>query len=266
MELKTLKCPNCGATLDIEAGLDTFFCKYCGNRIIIEKSDAAYQAQTAEKRFEHERATQERMYQNEQAEWERQETAKSHEHKRSLTKTTLRYARYLIPLILLLLLCVPALINNSKKISEMNNTCVEIEEAIKEGDYDYALLLTNRLHLEGFGSSEDERRNWDARREEYIRQIRLAQSKGEEKRILNPPISSDDCSKSEKSEVYDLFFYAGFKNIYTKPVEGSENLFSKKGKIKRVTIDGKTTFSKKDSFSDDVDVVIYYYEESGFLG
>lgn len=30
MELKSLFCPNCGASLEVEDGLDTFFCKYCG--------------------------------------------------------------------------------------------------------------------------------------------------------------------------------------------------------------------------------------------
>lgn len=36
MELKTLSCPNCGANLEIEDGIDTFFCKYCGYKIILE--------------------------------------------------------------------------------------------------------------------------------------------------------------------------------------------------------------------------------------
>ena len=30
MEFVTLKCPNCGASIDIEDGIDTFYCKYCG--------------------------------------------------------------------------------------------------------------------------------------------------------------------------------------------------------------------------------------------
>ncbi len=256
MEIKTLKCPNCGANLDVENGIDTFFCKYCGNRIVIEKSDAYYQAKTAEKQFEHERATQERRYQNQQAEWERQETSKRREHKRSITASILPF----LPLLLAILFLVSALIFNSIRISNLNKTCVEIEKAIDEGDYDHALLLANRLHLDGFGSSFDERKNWDARRDEYIHQIRLAQSRGEEIKLLNPPINSDECSKNEKSEVYDLFSNAGFKNIYAKQVEGSRSFLSINNKVKRVTVDGKTTFSTKDTFSDDVEVVIYYYD------
>jgi len=29
MELKSLSCPNCTARLEVEDGLDIFFCKYC---------------------------------------------------------------------------------------------------------------------------------------------------------------------------------------------------------------------------------------------
>lgn len=35
MEFLKLECPNCHAQLSIENGLDTFFCQYCGSKIII---------------------------------------------------------------------------------------------------------------------------------------------------------------------------------------------------------------------------------------
>lgn len=45
MELKTLNCPQCGASIEAEDGIDTFFCKHCGNKIVISgQSDAAYNA------------------------------------------------------------------------------------------------------------------------------------------------------------------------------------------------------------------------------
>ena len=34
MELYQLKCPNCGADLEVEKQIDTFFCKYCGTKLI----------------------------------------------------------------------------------------------------------------------------------------------------------------------------------------------------------------------------------------
>ena len=45
MELMTLRCPNCGADLEIDNGVDTFFCKYCGYKIILDgQSDATLNA------------------------------------------------------------------------------------------------------------------------------------------------------------------------------------------------------------------------------
>lgn len=45
MDFKSLNCPRCGAVIEAEDGLDTFFCKYCGNKIMISgQSDAAYDA------------------------------------------------------------------------------------------------------------------------------------------------------------------------------------------------------------------------------
>ena len=36
MNLFTLECPHCKAALDVEDGLDTFYCKYCGSKLIVE--------------------------------------------------------------------------------------------------------------------------------------------------------------------------------------------------------------------------------------
>ena len=45
MEFHQLKCPNCGATLEVEDELDMFFCKYCGTKIIVDgRSDTAIKA------------------------------------------------------------------------------------------------------------------------------------------------------------------------------------------------------------------------------
>ena len=61
MELKSLFCPNCGASLEVEDGLDTFFCKYCGYKIILQdQSKAAYDAKVRVKHMEHKERLQER--------------------------------------------------------------------------------------------------------------------------------------------------------------------------------------------------------------
>ena len=64
MTFHQLKCPNCGATLSIENGLDTFFCTYCGTKLISDgQSDVAIRAKAdiilANKALERERQHQE---------------------------------------------------------------------------------------------------------------------------------------------------------------------------------------------------------------
>lgn len=35
MKLYPLSCPNCNGSLEIEEGIDTFYCKYCGYKIVL---------------------------------------------------------------------------------------------------------------------------------------------------------------------------------------------------------------------------------------
>lgn len=39
MNFVQMKCPNCGADLEIENGIDSFYCKYCGTKILLEGQD-----------------------------------------------------------------------------------------------------------------------------------------------------------------------------------------------------------------------------------
>lgn len=47
--LISLKCPSCGAELNIEDGRDICFCTYCGAKILIEQSDEAVKARSRER-------------------------------------------------------------------------------------------------------------------------------------------------------------------------------------------------------------------------
>ena len=56
MEMFQLKCPHCGAELEAEDGLETFYCKYCGGKIILEgQSGDVIDAKVRIKELEHEK-------------------------------------------------------------------------------------------------------------------------------------------------------------------------------------------------------------------
>ena len=68
--MKTIKliCPYCGAPLSIENGLDSFYCQYCGGKILLTGQDeSTINAKVQLKKFEH----QERLQQNQYAFQER---------------------------------------------------------------------------------------------------------------------------------------------------------------------------------------------------
>ena len=45
IEFNQLKCPSCGADLKVENGLDTFYCQYCGTKIMLQgQSDTVINA------------------------------------------------------------------------------------------------------------------------------------------------------------------------------------------------------------------------------
>jgi len=41
MEFVQLKCPNCNADLRVENNLDSFYCQYCGTKILVQGQDRA---------------------------------------------------------------------------------------------------------------------------------------------------------------------------------------------------------------------------------
>ena len=47
--LISLKCPSCGAELNIEDGRDICFCTYCGAKILVEQSDETVKARSRER-------------------------------------------------------------------------------------------------------------------------------------------------------------------------------------------------------------------------
>lgn len=76
MQVVQLKCPSCGHGLEVEDGIDTFFCQYCGHRIVLaEQSEHIIRAKVDIEKMKHE----ERLYQMklEAEEKERKEKDKS---------------------------------------------------------------------------------------------------------------------------------------------------------------------------------------------
>ena len=62
-KLITVICPHCGANLNVDDGLDTFYCQFCGTKIFLDElSDAAYDAKTKVKNMQHQETMADKKY------------------------------------------------------------------------------------------------------------------------------------------------------------------------------------------------------------
>ena len=39
MEVLKMHCPSCGASVDIQDGIDTFYCSHCGTKLLVSGQD-----------------------------------------------------------------------------------------------------------------------------------------------------------------------------------------------------------------------------------
>ena len=164
MNLLELECPNCNATLDIEDGLDVFYCKYCGTKLLVEgMSGDSLSARVRLKELEHEERLREADYDQRRFELEHQSKQK---------RNKLKYALILAGILILLIVALAGgvQISHRQNVANLERLETEIQADIMAGNYDSALLKTNDLDLHD-NYSWDEERIWDQKREMYVDMI-----------------------------------------------------------------------------------------------
>ena len=175
MKLQALKCPNCEARLEIEDGIDTFFCKYCGYRIILsEISDASINAKVQVKRMEHQERMRDKQYEQERYKFDKKQQRKRNE---SLIKVLSGVG---VALAIVLYFVFTAGYFNSeekKSIEEEKQLQAIVDEVmidIENGDFDEAYIKANTIHYTSNWSSEIEDK-WDETRKALLKQIKQAE-------------------------------------------------------------------------------------------
>lgn len=170
MELKSLFCPNCGASLEVEDGLDTFFCKYCGYKIILQdQSKAAYDAKVRVKHMEHKERLQERRDAQERYRMEFEQKDE---------RRTLAIVFGVFGALIALFLIISAVGNAGAKKQEQELQAIvdQIMIDIKNEDFAAAYVKANSLYWDGSWTSEGKDK-WDATQKEIIKQIEEAEKK-----------------------------------------------------------------------------------------
>lgn len=193
MELKSLFCPNCGASLEVEDGLDTFFCKYCGYKILLQgQSKAAYDAKVRVKHMEHKERLQEKR--------DAQERYRM-EFKQKDKRRTLAIVFGIFGAIIAMCLIISAVGNAGAKKQERELQAIvdQIMIDIENEDFAAAYVKANSLYWDDSWTSEGEDK-WDATRKEIIKQIEEA-----EKNATGSTTNSSDEDEDDDGGFWDWF-------------------------------------------------------------
>lgn len=291
MGMQSIKCPNCGASIEIDETRETCFCTYCGSQIQRDPSNTVTHRTVDVAKIREIEA-------NERIEKERREERKSND--KSLNYILIGCVAFIIFGFVVLF----GLERSEKKELEqerqrLNSIVAEIEQDVANENYDAAFIKASGLHMADGTGSKDEQEQWDRQREELIKLIK--QKRGDpveepsptQTEAVNTTTAKEDSKKknkveeksnvSEESEVsqnsdtvkapgdqYDFmlsnykdvqkdFETAGFKNIKTTPVYDIFWGITEEGSIDTVTIDGKHSFNEGDTFKKDAEVIITYH-------
>ena len=174
MNTYALKCPNCNGDLTVEDGLDTFYCKYCGYKIMLEgQSDAAYRAKTRIKGMEHDERMADKKYAH-----EKYKIDEENKKERSKTKTGILIAiACVIGYLVIFVGYFGSAERKSEQIEEELEVLVEeIMEDIENEDFDEAYIKAQSIKHTSPWSDEVEEK-WENTRKEVIDQIIEAEKK-----------------------------------------------------------------------------------------
>lgn len=204
MNLKSLTCPNCGGSLDIEDGLDIFYCKYCGYKILLEnQSEAAYNAKVRVKHMEHKERLQEKR--NEHKERLQERYNEQERYKMEFKKKDDRWTFVAVFGIFGVIMAVCGImvlsgnLGAQKQERELQSIVEEIMIDIENENFDEAYIKANSLYWDDSWTSEGEEK-WDATREEIIKQIENAEKK-----------STGESSREKDDEKESGGFFGWFK-------------------------------------------------------
>lgn len=254
MEYIKLKCPQCDADLEVENGIDLFYCKYCGCRLMLDgQNKHVIAAKMHQKDLEHERY---------KMKFAAQEKEKDYQRTKENDKNAVIGGISIFAIIVLIIIIVFALGSSSvrreeRKLSKIEN---EVRALIEEGRYDEALTRVEQIRYENDWESEPKKK-WDKTREALKKEIKSKQKTYVDDFGIAVPMSSSDAKGMNYKNVVKQFEDAGFTNIQTVKLNEKSGLFSKAGigDVKQISIDGDKSFKAGTKFISDSSIVISYY-------
>ena len=266
MEIIKLSCPQCGASLEVDNGLDTFFCMYCGARVILnDQSDEIIKAKARiveqenelefkRHKLKHDAEEKERAFQRRLI---RQEKYGNYKVKKEVVRhfglASLIKAMAIFMIVALVFYFV---VDAAEKIPQMRQDKKneqlenEIVMLIEDGQYDEAIDKVSNIN----GGSYD--RNWTEKKHYLKRKANKAKFQDKVQTEVALDMSSKDFEQMTEVDTISFLENIGFFDIES--VEVGENGLFTPSRIKSISINGESSFKKNTVFPLDARVMITY--------
>lgn len=261
VETITVSCPRCGGQIQPVDGMDTFFCVYCGNKVVLSGlSDAAYKAKTKLKKYEQEERMQHNLLSHEKEILQmKNETARKNRN------------RKLIITIAIVFLCSIGIgiavwnypgTKNKRIIKQIEKLDEQVEEYLDDGEFDKAEKTNKEIKKK----IQDLKGNaWGEWIGEYLDNnydiIRAKRKEsGEKAKKITLKSDLEDIDDMKRDEAVEYFLKLGFVNIQYAAVDLPTLGAYKSNDVKQITIDGDDDCEKGEVFRDDVEIIVYAYK------
>ena len=255
VETVSVTCPRCGGEVKTVDGLDTFYCLYCGNRVVLSgMSDASYEAKTKARKYEKEERMQANAFSHEKEMYIMQKEEEKKSTKRFLIISAL--------VVLFILGVIIWIAYPSIKVRHSRSQLVKLnekfEDLLDEEDYDEAEKVNKQIKKLAGDLKGDEWGEWIGVYLENYYQVTKAQRKEKSIKHKKVKLKADleDIDDMKKEDVVEYLLKVGFVNI-TYVIEDADTLFSTKwGSVDEITIDGNDDCEAGEYFYDDVEVIV----------
>ncbi len=267
MNIVSVKCPNCGASIDLDPDNLSNYCAKCGAKLMLD-IEQIQELLIAKEETRRKQIESDKEIELQKIKQEEYIIDKKIEHKHAMSVIMIP-----VGILLLLFLGIALLFmsmdgtfakwGDSSKIKQLKSLSSQIEECVNDRDYDQAEVFNRQLNvvvgeLEYYKNKE----TWESQYSIY--RILIEKSKRENEKAEPSSIkitySDEALKKNTVSDVKEYFEEIGFWNIQSSPVSKDFFSFWASDPIKDISINGDKDFTEGDEFLDDSEVIIYYFD------
>ena len=267
-----LSCPSCDAELSPVDGIDTFYCQFCGAKIVLEGiSDEGYRSKVKIKEFEHVERVKDKQYAHEERIQREQHDYELHKmSEKNRARVVANKHKTIETLLTILLVCAgplmfligfgPSYLEHKSLERKLVKLEKEIEENILNEQYDIAEIKSNQIRIDDNWSGEFTK-TWNDKREYYFALIE--EKRGEQYAALGKlpaPAPSNYLKGKSYYTAENIFKDAGFKDVECVPSSEKAGFFTSTGSVEHISINGTIKFDTTMYFENDAKVIIYYYK------